>query len=210
MLDNTKPLILLAAGESKRMGKPKQLLPYRDSSLIRHAVTEGLKSNCHPVVVVLGANCDRITSELAAFPIETTYNSSWQQGMSSSIAEGINWLLNAEINFEAVVIALADQPLVTSENYNSLVKRYRSHSVKAVASEYSNTLGVPALFSRDLVPQLLNMHQQGGAKKLLIKYSDRSLNLTLPQAALDIDTPEDYQKLLQLLNKTTHYHSRFN
>ena len=192
------PLILLAAGESRRMGTPKQLLLYRGRSLIRHAATEAVASNCDPIVVVLGANSDRIYDELDNLPVHIALNSQWHSGMSSSITTGIKALLEISLGFEAVVIALADQPLITASVYRRLVERYQRHHPKAIASNYNNTLGVPALFDRTLVPELAEMKHQGGAKQLLNKYSDRSLNLDVPEAAIDIDTPIDYQNLTKL------------
>lgn len=193
-------LILLAAGESRRMGTPKQLLSYKGRSLIRHAATQAIASDCSPTVVVLGANSDRIAPELDNLPVHIALNLQWQQGMSSSIAVGINALLEININFEAIIIALADQPLITDKVYAQLVERYQRHRLKAVASIYNNTIGVPALFDRVLLPELLKLklNRQGGAKQLLNKYSDRAFNLDLPEAAIDIDTASDYQRLLGL------------
>ena len=233
------PLILLAAGESRRMGTPKQLLPYKETNLIRHAVTEVVTSYCNPVIVVLGANSDatpryaeryplgrrkaqgkrkakpsqsakqtmgllprhqdsdRISSEISDLPVHITYNTQWQQGMSTSIATGIKALLEMKVNFDAVIVALADQPLITSQVYNRSIERYYLNHPLAVASNYNDTIGVPALFDRTLIPELLKMKQKGGAKQLLNKYSDRAFNLDVPEAAVDIDTPADYQKLLK-------------
>ena len=192
------PLILLAAGESRRMGKPKQLLAYKGNSLIRHALTMAIISNCDPIIVVLGANSDRIFPELRNLPVQITHNALWQQGMGASIATGIKALQEIKVDLDAVIVALADQPLITAQVYNRLVERYRSNQVKAVASNYSGTIGVPALFDRTLLPELLKMNQKGGAKQLLNQYSDRTVNLELPEAAIDIDTPADYQKLLNI------------
>ena len=192
------PLILLAAGESKRMGTPKQLLQYRERSLIRHAATTAIASICEPIIVVLGANSDRLTREIYDLSVDITYNSGWQQGMSTSIATGINTLLKMNVDLDAVVVALADQPLITHRVYNCLIESYYQNPVKAVACDYSDTIGVPALFDRTLLPKLLNMNHQGGAKQILNRYSERAFNLDLPEAAIDIDTPADYQKLLKI------------
>ena len=191
-------LVLLAAGESRRMGTPKQLLIYKGSSLVRHAVTEAIKSNCEPIIVVLGANSDRISPEINDLTVHTTYNPQWQQGMSASIFTGITALLEMNIDLDAVVIALSDQPLITEEVYNSLIESYQQNPIKAIACNYSDTLGVPALFDRTLLPELLDMNHRGGAKQILHRYSDRVFNLDLPEAAIDIDTPADYQELLKL------------
>ena len=189
-------LVLLAAGESRRMGTPKQLLTYQGFSLVRHATTEAIKSNCEPIVVVLGAKSDRIRGEINDLPVHITDNPRWQQGMSASIATGIATLLEMKIDLSAVIVALGDQPLITDRVYNCLIESYYQNQVKAVACNYSDTIGVPALFDCILVPELLNISDRGGAKQILHRYSDRAHNLDLPEAAIDIDTPADYQKLL--------------
>ncbi|MGL5939391.1 MAG: nucleotidyltransferase family protein [Waterburya sp.] len=191
-------LILLAAGESKRMGTPKQLLFYRGASLIRHAITEAIASNCHRIIVVIGAYSDRIKSEIENLPIYICHNPHWQQGMSASISLGIKTLTTIETQLDGVIIALGDQPLITAYVYNRLIENYLKSRQKAIASNYANTLGVPALFDRTLFPDLLSLSNQGGAKQLLNQYSDRAFDLNIPQAAIDIDTPDDYQKLLSL------------
>ena len=118
--------------------------------------------------------------------------------MGASISVGMKTLMANEPELDGVVVALADQPLITAKIYNRLVEVYREQALKAIASTYSNTLGVPALFDRILFPQLLTMKTKGGAKQLLTNYSDRAFNLNVPEAAIDIDTPTDYQKLLSL------------
>lgn len=191
-------LILLAAGESKRMGTPKQLLSYKGRSLIRHAATEAIGSNCDRVVVVLGANSDRIFSELDNLPVHVCQNERWQKGMSTSIAMGIKVLLEINSNLNAVIVALTDQPLITAKVYNQLIERYRYRRSKAIASIYSQTIGVPALFPSNLFAELCNIQGKGGAKRLLQYHSNPKYNLTVPEAAIDIDTPTDYQHLLDL------------
>lgn len=192
------PLILLAAGESKRMGTPKQLLAYKGTNLIHHAATEVIKSNCEPIIVVLGAKSDRIASEIAHLSVQIVVNTRWQKGIGSSIATGIDALNSTSPNFDAVIVALADRPLITHRAYNLLIERYQQNSVKAVACNYADTFGAPALFDRTLITELSGLDRRGGAKQLLKQYGDRTLDLDLPEAALDIDTPADYQQLLKL------------
>lgn len=190
-------LILLAAGESRRMGTPKQLLPYKETSLIRHAATVAVTSQCNPIIVVLGANSDRIVPELNNLPVHICQNPNWKTGMSSSISLGIKTLVTIQSNIDAAIVALADQPLITATVYNKLIELYLETKQKAVASTYANTIGVPALFDRLIFPELLQTKYQGGAKQLLNKYNNRAFNLNVPEAAIDIDTPTDYQKLLK-------------
>lgn len=189
-------LILLAAGESRRMGTPKQLIQYKGRSLIRHAVEVAIASSCQPIIVVLGAYCDRLALELDNLPVQICHNSRWQEGMSSSIAAGMEALAKSSI--DAVIVALIDQPLITSEIYNRLIAKYHQTQQAAIASTYAGTLGVPALFDRSLFAELVNMKGKGGAKELLKRHSQPKYNLAVPQAAIDLDTPEDLANLRSL------------
>jgi molybdenum cofactor cytidylyltransferase len=188
-------LILLAAGESKRMGTPKQLLSYNGRSLIRHAAKEAVASNCESIMVVLGAYSDRISPELDNLRVHISHNAQWQKGMSSSIATGVKTILKIDFNLDAVIVALADQPLITAKTYNQLIDRYRETRAKAIASIYAQTIGVPALFDRDLFTKLSRIEGKDGAKQLLQRYTNPQDNLTVPEAAIDLDTPADYQQL---------------
>lgn len=190
-------LILLAAGESRRMGTPKQLLSYQGDSLIRHATKEAIASECKEVMVVLGAYGDRISPKLNNLPVHICNNTQWQKGMSSSISTGVKSLLEIIPNLDAVIIALGDQPLITAKIYDRLIKNYRKNKIKAIASTYTETIGVPALFDYNLFSELCNLEGYGGAKQLLQRYTKPEHNLTIPEAAIDLDTPADYQKLLK-------------
>lgn len=194
-------LIILAAGESKRMGTPKQLLSYQGSSLIRHATQEAVASDCEPIVVVLGAYISRISPQLNNLPVRITQNLQWHKGMSASISMGVK-SLRIEPNLDAVIIALADQPLITAKTYNQLIKRYRETSVKAIASIYNKTVGVPAIFDRSLFDELCRLEGKKGGKQLLQRYTNPLYNLTVPEAAIDLDTLADYQKLNSIIHNT--------
>ena len=150
MSDRKVGLMLLAAGESRRMGTPKQLLSYRGRSLIRHATEQAIGSDCNPIVVVLGAYSDRISTELNNLPVHICQNERWQEGMSTSISTGIKVLLEIDLNLDAVIVALTDQPLITAQIYNRLIERYQTTRSKVIASAYSQTIGVPALFNSSL------------------------------------------------------------
>ena len=194
-------LILLAAGESKRMGTPKQLLSYKATSLIRHAATEAIASDCQPIIVVLGAYSNRISLELKNLPVHIIQNLHWKKGMSASICTGVKLSLKIKPNLDAVIIALVDQPLITSKTYDQLIKHYQSTKSKAIASAYAQTIGVPALFDRSLFDKLSENEGKGGAKQLLQRYTSPQHNLTVPEAAIDLDTPADYQQF-KLMNNT--------
>lgn len=189
-------LIILAAGSASRMGKPKQLLSYQGSSLISHAVEIGLNSTCKPVVVVLGAYIEQIKPTINKFPVQIIENPHWKTGMSSSIRAGITAIKENNPKLDALIIALGDQPLISTAVFNKLVQNYQKTGNIIIAATYSDVIGVPALFSSVLFPELINLEGDRGAKALIGKYKDELLSISIPEAAIDIDTPEDYQKLL--------------
>ncbi len=187
-------LIILAAGGSSRMGTPKQLLLHRGRSFLSYIVEAAIASMCHPIVVVLGANAERLKSEVSAFPVQVVENTRWTEGMSSSIAVGMQALVNQ--NIEGVVITLCDQPFVSTQIINQLIAAYHSTGKSIVACKYAGTLGVPALFSRALFPELMKLDATTGAKYLIKKYSEQVFSVSFPEGAIDIDTPQDYEHLI--------------
>jgi molybdenum cofactor cytidylyltransferase len=189
-------LIILAAGAATRMGRPKQLLSYQGRSLILHAVEVALASMSQPIIVVLGAYAEQIKRELMPKAVQVVENSQWQEGMSSSIRAGISMLLKTNSKLDAVIISLADQPLVSPQIFNQLIRSYQETQKVIVASKYNETTGVPALFSKALFPELMQLEGDKGAKALIQKYIDIGLILLIPEAAIDIDTPDDYKQLL--------------
>jgi molybdenum cofactor cytidylyltransferase len=189
-------LVILAAGSSSRMGQPKQLLPYDGESLMRRSARLGLLSGCFPVTVVLGANSLLIGTELEDLPVFVTQNPDWEAGMASSIRVGLAHTLHVLPKVSAVIIALCDQPLVTSAFLHGLTDAFVAVGKPIVATRYGNITGVPALFSRELFDELEGLTGQEGARKLIASQPDRVHAVPFPEAALDVDTPEDYLKLI--------------
>lgn len=195
-------LIVLAAGASTRMGTPKQLLPYRGHSFVRHIVEVAIASVCHPIVIVLGANTERIKPEISQFPIQIIENKQWAEGMSSSIRVGIEALNAMNQNIEAVAIALCDQPFISSQTLDQIVEAYRLTGKPIIASEYAGTLGVPALFSRTLFSELMTLKSSEGAKQLIKKHVHEVSRVPFPEGAIDIDTPKDYEQFQSLMDSS--------
>lgn len=187
--------IILAAGESRRLGQPKQNLVFRNKTLLQHAIDAALGSGCKPVIVVLGANSGLI--ELAANEdIKPVYNSGWNEGMASSIRAGIKALENYEA--DNVLIMLCDQPFADAKLISAMQTRQQETGKAIVACSYGNTIGVPALLSKSLFPELLLLKGNEGAKHIL---KDRPQELTIVSfdiGAIDIDTAEDYDHLTGL------------
>jgi molybdenum cofactor cytidylyltransferase len=195
MNSRTVGLIILAAGASTRMGTPKQLLTYRGCTLIRHMAEVAIASVCQPIAIVLGANGERIKPEISQFPLQIVENQQWQEGMSSSIQVGLEALLAVNQHLDAVAIALCDQPFVSPQTLNQLVEAYHLTGKPIIASEYAGTFGVPALFSRTLFSELMNLKNTEGAKQLIKRHIHEVFSIPFPDGAIDIDTPKDYEQL---------------
>lgn len=188
-------IIILAAGASTRMGTPKQLLMYKGRSLVRHTVEVALASMCRPVVVVTGANAEIMKPELLDLPIKVVENQQWSKGMSSSIRVGLEGLKSFADNLDAAVILLCDQPFVSAQLINQILAKYLLTGLPIVACEYAQTLGVPALFSHVLFPELSALQDSVGAKQIIKKYFPSVASVSFPEGKIDIDIPLDYENL---------------
>lgn len=188
--------LLLAAGASTRMGRPKQLLVWQGESLINHAIHEILQAGvAGKVIVVLGANPDPIRAALIHQQVEVAINPDWEQGMGSSIRSGLSHLQTAGTEWAGVCISLVDQPLVLARHYRALFDQWSGNQKAIVAAQYNGTLGVPAIFAQSFYPALLQLDGQAGARKILARAQGQVQPFALPEAAFDLDTPEDYRKL---------------
>ena len=190
-------IIILAAGASSRLGKPKQLLRFRGKSLVRRMAENALAFQS-PTFVVLGANAGEIKKEIEDLPVEICFNENWQSGLSSSIKTGLKKLLEIEPEASGVILLLCDQPFVDEKTIARLIETRRETQKAIVASEYDNTLGVPAFFARELFDDLLNLRGDRGARFVIEKYTDsKAAKIDAPEAAFDIDTPEDYDRIIK-------------
>lgn len=181
-------VVILAAGESSRMGEPKQLLEFNGKTLIQTAVDAALGSVCRPVVVVVGANADAVERAISG-NVKIVRNDRWAEGMGTSIARGIEAI---EGEVDAVILMLCDQPLITSDILNSVAAK--AHHGLA-AAEYGGTIGVPALFGREFFAELRALNGSEGAKKILLKNEAKVARIACPEATVDLDTAADFQQL---------------
>lgn len=191
-------IIILAAGASKRMGQPKQLLPFHGSNLLQHTISEAVNSVCNPIVLVLGANLNLIMPQVLGNPIHIVENKEWEEGMASSLRTGLEKMLFLNKNIRAVIILLCDQPFINSEQINKLVEARQITHRTIIISEYEHAEGVPVLFNREHFNELRNLKGKEGAKKLLKLHKNCIYKIPFPQGIIDIDTPEDYEKMKDL------------
>lgn len=192
------PAVVLAAGRSSRMGTPKQLLPYNGTHLLGDAIRSVAQAGFAPILVVLGCHAERIASELSWPRIHVVLNCNWSEGLASSVRCGLAAATALVPECEAVLCVLCDQPQLDSSHYQKLRAAWRQEpECAAVASRNQDVVGVPALIARELFPELLALSGDRGARDILHRHSNRVVEIQLPEAAADIDTPEDYRKLMK-------------
>ncbi len=182
--------VLLAAGGSTRLGRPKQLVEFEGETLLRRAARTLVDSVYYPVVVVLGAETDASPAELEGLPVYSVVNDRWREGMGSSIRVGLERLVGIEPEMEGVLIALCDQPRVTAGMMDLFAARFEGGNNPVVAAAYEGTVGVPALFSKELFTSLLELEGDKGARHLIRTRGDVA-TVDIPAAAFDIDTASD-------------------
>ncbi len=188
-------LVLLAAGASTRMGRPKQLLPVAGRPLVRLATEVALAAPVSPVVVVLGARAGEIAPALDGLRVHAVTNESWADGMGSSIRTGVRAALELDPQLAALIIALADQPGVSAGHLGRLIATRRERGRDIVASASGGIAQPPALFAAAWFPRLLALPGDAGARTLLTEQRD-SLALVPLAVAADLDTPDDYARFI--------------
>jgi len=194
--------LVLAAGGSARLGRPKQLVIWRDKPLIIHAINDALAVCGAGVTVVTGAQAEAVeravTTATAGNAVSIVRNAGWEQGMSTSLRSGMQAIATSDAR--AVLILLCDQPLISSLDIERLVEVWADLPDRPAATQYNNVCGVPAIFPAAMFSQLSQLDGDQGARSLLTNLSsDRSVQVE--NIELDIDTPEDLQQLLQNTDK---------
>ncbi|MES2466447.1 MAG: nucleotidyltransferase family protein [Verrucomicrobiota bacterium] len=193
-------IILLAAGESSRFGSPKQLVKLGGETLLRRAARTALESGIGPVTVVLGAAAEPCRRALAGIEVNIVFNAQWKEGIASSIVAGVrNWWRHS---LEGALILLADQPGVTAQHLRNLLASASASSNPVVASRYAGQLGVPAWFAHRKFQDLLRLEGARGAKEVILREPGTAW-IDWPEAAFDVDTPEDLTRVSLALGRRT-------
>lgn len=188
-------IILVAAGFSKRLGKPKQRLLYKGQSLLQHAIQTALSSDAQPVVVVLGARADEVKEEVNESAVYLVVNDQWEEGMASSIRCGIAALNKSNRKTEGAILMVCDQPFVTPSLLNDLLTAHEKTAKPIVACSYADTFGPPVFFHHTFFPALLQLKGDTGARSVIRQYANEVEAIPFPEGAIDIDTEQDYEKL---------------
>ena len=187
-------VIILAAGSSTRLGRPKQLLIYNGKTLLQHILQVAVDSIGHPVVVVLGAYAESIKENMPFPAADIVENTIWHDGMASSIRCGILELVRKYPFAEGAVLMLCDQPYVTTSLINDLVLAHQNTGGLIVASSYNDTIGAPAFFHKSIFPELLQLNGDVGARFLIKKHAHDVEVVYFSKGETDIDTEADYEQ----------------
>lgn len=191
--------IVLAAGQSSRLGQSKQLLQIEGEPLLRRVTRTSSESQADRTLVVLGDNEREHGRIIRDLPSYLCIHSGWESGMGSSLKAAMNFIENFLSDTTAVIVLVCDQPLLTIDHLNNLIDKYRNTRAPVVASAYSGILGVPALFDATLFGSIKSIDDNHGARQVIDKHKSGVQHVNFEGGAMDIDTPEDYQRYQESL-----------
>jgi len=190
------PAVVLAAGASRRLGKPKQLLLLGSETLLQRAIRIANEAGTAPVIAVLGAHAEKTRSAIDLEQSIVEINNEWESGIAGSIQTGLHAVANHAPDATGVLLLTCDQARLTAGHLRSLLDAFDAQNCSTiVASTYAGTTGVPAIFPRAAFEDLLALRGDQGARALL-RQSTRPL-VTVPFAGgeVDIDLPGDVAQL---------------
>lgn len=181
--------IILAAGGSTRLGRPKQFLTFAGRTLLARSVEAA--AGCSPIIVVTGRDGSRVEEALHDHAIRIVHNARWKSGIGSSIRAGLERVLELAPGLEALVILVCDQPYVTAETVTALRIARAKEQTPIVACAYGGGAGVPALFTRPLFSALRSLGDDSGAKEIIRSRGYPVATVPFPEGVCDIDTEAD-------------------
>jgi molybdenum cofactor cytidylyltransferase len=182
--------VVLAAGGSRRLGEPKQLLRIAGQPLVRRAALAALGSRAERVLVVTGAHAERVEAAIAGLAVEAVRCATWEAGLAASLRAGVSAALAP--GDASVLLLLADQPGVDAALLDRLIALHRGEGHELAASYYGGEPGVPAIFAPRYARELLGLAGDRGAKALLVRERARVALVPFADGALDVDTPDDW------------------
>ena len=197
MGNNTKiEIMIMAAGASTRLGQPKQLIKYQGETLIRRIATVALSTEIGHVSIVTGYDHKNIEKQVSDLDVTIIYNEEWEEGLGSSIRNGIKVILEKEPETNAILLTMVDQPYVDGTHLKKLANAYDPTRPMIIASAYSSTFGVPVLFDSHYFDEMTQLKGDEGGKKVFVNYLKNIVEIPFVKGAFDIDEKKDLQSLL--------------
>lgn len=189
--------VILAAGASRRLGEPKQLIQVEGESLLRRSARLALEAGCAPVFVVAGFEAPRMRAEVEGLRVEVVVNPDWQEGMGSSLRCGVSAADGWRPKVDGVLVMVCDQPRLTVEHLQRLVQMHRLGGQQITASRYAGRAGVPAVFAPEMFPELEAVHGDRGARDLTEREPGRVQTIDWAEGVVDVDLPKHVQELTE-------------
>jgi len=191
-------VIILAAGSSSRLGYPKQLVEFKGIPLLQRSIDVAESLEFDTKILVLGAKEDEINKKIDRRNFKVVINENWEEGMSTSIRKGISEALKLEKEMEHILIMLSDQPLVTKDKIEELIRVQLDSKKQTTFSEYAGDIGVPAIFSREIFSDLKKLKGDQGAKKLIYDKNFQFGTVKSEDGNFDVDTTADVELLKRM------------
>jgi molybdenum cofactor cytidylyltransferase len=187
--------ILLAAGESKRMGQPKQLMPFGRSTILEQTLDNLLNSRVNEVIVVLGHRAGEMREVIVDRPVKVAVNPAYHEGMGTSVVAGLNLV---DDGARGIMLALADQPFVDSKTIDRLIQEFLNHDKGIAIPVYRGRRGHPIIFSTGYKGELSKLKGDIGGRQIIKEHPDDILEVAVDAEGINIDinTPSDYNSLL--------------
>lgn len=186
--------LVLAAGESIRMGRSKQLLPFANKTILETVIDHINQSTVDETLIVLGSNREKIEEVIKNLPVKSVYNPRFKEGMLTSVQKGF---VSLPEEVEAVLVFLGDQPMIPSSVIDQIVSAYHSSEKGIILPVYGQKRGHPVLIDTKYRQELANLNPEIGLRELIHDHPEDILEVNLDSSSIleDIDTPEDYKNL---------------
>ncbi|MCI9846018.1 NTP transferase domain-containing protein [Flavobacterium pectinovorum] len=192
---NQIAIVILAAGNAKRMGQSKQLMPWRYSTLLGSVIANILSADADKFFVVLGAYRNEIERKIDLSQTTILINKNWQQGLGSSIAIATSEIDKKYPGINAVLFVLADQPFINSPHLNKIIELHNKEKDAIIITRKDDYRGVPVLFPKQFFSELMLLSNDEGAKQIINKNKNLVKEVVTQDDTTDIDTLESYVKL---------------
>ena len=190
-------VVVLAAGSSSRLGQPKQLIKYKGKPLLQNILDHSQVLSFASKVLILGAHAEEIKKKINTGEFKVFINEQWEEGIASSIRKGVRSSMEINPDLENILFLLSDQPFVTSALMQELLDTHKKEGKTITGCRYEKTMGVPAIFNRQMFQELCHLNGDRGAKVLIKKYPGKVATVSFDLGSVDVDEPDDYTKLLK-------------